>query len=184
MAINIAKPNPALVEKIFTATNVHILRGVIRENKVGKIIVCPEHYKLLDNCRGSYGSGVIRSISTLLQTKEDNIQTLVVYKCSENVLYAREMYAPYHAILEPEYRLINGHGRLAGEGAMESVRALVERSSALVMGGMIMLDDFGKNAFLDLRNILIEIGVPDFPRTINGLISKFGEKDGIREEEK
>jgi len=174
MAMHLTKPTPALVEKIFTAPNAIALREVIGKNSVRKIIVHPAfEHKLLQNRNGDY-KVYIESVTSLFQTKEDSKNTLVIYESKEDIAYARQVFAKYGAILEPDHWIIDPSGALRGEGsrdAIEIVRAMVKDSSSFVIGGL-MLDYCVQNAILDIRRLLIEIGASDFPRTINKLIAK------------
>jgi len=169
-----SRANPDLVEKIYTASSAGVLRQVIREKKVGKIIVHPAfEHRLLHNKGGAYKE-YIESITALFKNEEDGRNTLAIYESAKDISYAREVFAKYGAILEPEHWIINEKGRLDGEGsagAVEIVRALVKNTSAFVIGGL-MLDVCVKNAIFDLMQILDKIDELEFPRTINKLIAK------------
>ena len=172
--IRASRAKPDLVKKIYTASSADVLRQVILGNNVGKIIVHPAfEHKLLQNRNGAYKE-YIESVTALFQTKEDSKNTLIIYESKADISYAREVFAKYGAILDPEHWIIDSDGYLRGKGSMnpvEIVREMAKNSSAFVIGGLLQ-NCCVETASLDVRKMLIDMGASDFPRTINKLIAK------------
>jgi len=174
--------NAALVERIYTAPSAGDLRNIITGYSVGKIIVHPAfEHKLLQDSKGAYEE-YAKSIASLFQDKKDGKNTLVIYESKEDIGHVKEFFAKYGANFEPEHWLIHPEGVLkAGKGSdapLEIVRALATNSAAIVFGGLT-LDVCIRNAMAGTFQLLREIGIPDFPVTINRLIAKTNEQLGL-----